>query len=187
MQFIDTPIHGAYVVSLEQHVDHRGFFAEAFTSKKFAERGLKAEINMCNVSGSEKAGTFRGFHYQIPPFAQSKLIRCIHGRAHDIIVDVRPDSPSYREHFAIELSQENRLAIYVPEMVAQGWIALSDGAEIMYLVGGHYSPSHERGLRWDDAALGIQWPIPVSCISEKDSTWPGISKPGNSEQGDARQ
>lgn len=172
MLFTETPLKGAFVIDLEQRSDHRGFFARTFCAKEFEDHGLKPTVAQCNLSYNHKQGTLRGMHYQTPPAAETKLIRCTQGGIYDVIIDMRPDSPTYLAHFGIELTAENRRALYVPEMFAHGYQALTDGAEVIYQVGEFYTPGYERGLRYDDPFFKIEWPLPVTEISEKDQSWP---------------
>lgn len=171
MIFRETPLKGAYLIELEPRSDARGFFARSFCAREFEEHGLKPAVAQCNLSYNHKAGTLRGMHYQLPPAAETKLVRCTRGAIYDVIIDLRPDSATYLQHFGAELSEENRKALYVPEMFAHGYQALSDGAEVSYQVSAFYTPGMERGLRYDDPAFGLQWPLPVSVISDKDAAW----------------
>lgn len=172
MKFIETKLKGAYIIELEEHVDHRGFFARAFCAKEFAMRGLKPVTEQCNLSYNYKKATLRGMHYQVAPATETKIVRCIRGAIYDVIVDMRPDSPTYLSYISVELSAENRRALYIPEMMAHGFQTLTDGAEVFYQMGGFYAPDCARGLHYDDPILDIDWPLPVSEISEKDATWP---------------
>lgn len=171
MIFRETSLKGAFLIELEPHSDARGFFARSFCAREFAAHGLKPAVAQCNLSYNHKAGTLRGMHYQLPPAAETKLVRCTRGAIYDVIIDLRPDSDTYLQHFGAELSEENRAALYVPEMFAHGYQALSDGAEVTYQVSEFYTPGMERGLRYDDPAFGIAWPMPVSVISDKDAAW----------------
>lgn len=175
MRFIETPLGGAFVLELEERADERGFFARTFCQQEFADHGLKPAVAQCNLSFNHKAGTLRGMHYQIPPAAETKLVRCTRGTIYDVIVDLRPESPTYLQHFGIELSEHNRKALYVPEMFAHGYQTLTDGAEVGYQVGEMYTPGCERGIRYDDPALGIEWPTNVTVISPKDASWPAFA------------
>ena len=172
MIFTETPLQGAFVVELKEIGDDRGHFARAFCAQKFEDHGLKPMIAQINLSYNEKKGTMRGLHYQTPPAAEAKFMRCITGAIYDVIVDLRPDSPTFLQHFGIELSAENRKAIYVPEMFAHGYLALTDGAQAYYSASEFYTPGTEHGLRYDDPAFGIDWPIPVEVVSDKDMSWP---------------
>jgi len=159
-------------VELEHRSDNRGFFARTFCQQEFEAHGLNPNVAQCNLSFNEKAGTLRGLHYQTPPATEAKLFRCIRGAIYDVIVDMRPDSSTYLQYFGIELTAANHLALYVPEMFAHGYQALEDGTEVLYQVSEFYTPGVEQGLRYDDSALGISWPMPVTVISEKDQSWP---------------
>ncbi|MES1021726.1 dTDP-4-dehydrorhamnose 3,5-epimerase [Gloeocapsa sp. BRSZ] len=171
MKFTQTPFKGAYIIDLEEKPDQRGFFARTYCAEEFQAHGLKATVAQCNLSFNHYKGTLRGMHYQVSPACETKLVRCIQGAIYDVIVDMRPDSPTYLEHIGVELSAQNRRALYVPEMFAHGYQALSDGAEVVYQVGEFYTPGYERGLRYDDPVLGIDWPLPVSEVSAKDASW----------------
>ncbi|AFZ29900.1 dTDP-4-dehydrorhamnose 3,5-epimerase [Gloeocapsa sp. PCC 7428] len=171
MRFIETSLKGAYIIDLEEKPDHRGFFARTYCAEEFAAHGLKATVAQCNLSFNHYKGTLRGMHYQVAPACETKLVRCIAGAIYDVIVDMRPDSPTYLQHIGVELTAQNRRALYVPEMFAHGYQALTDGAEVVYQVGEFYTPGYERGLRYDDPVLAIDWPLPVSEISAKDASW----------------
>ncbi len=172
MIFTETPLQGAFVIDLQEISDDRGFFARAFCAEEFERHGLEPTIAQVNLSFNEKKGTIRGLHYQQAPAAEAKFMRCISGAIYDVIVDLRPGSPTYRQHFGIELSAQNRRALYVPEMFAHGYLALTDGAQAFYSASEFYTPGVEGGIRYDDPALGIQWPISAAIVSEKDASWP---------------
>lgn len=172
MIFETTPIAGVAIIELDKRSDDRGFFARSFCREEFAEHGLDPMVEQCNISYNYKAGTVRGMHYQLPPATESKLIRCLHGSIVDVIVDLRADSPTYLQHVMVELSAENRRSFYVPPMFGHGYQTLTDDAEVLYMVNQRYTPGSERGLRHDDPLLGIEWPVPVSVVSEKDASWP---------------
>ena len=174
MIFTETELAGAWIVDLERREDDRGFFARTFDAKEFAERGLEPAVPQCNLSYNRRAGTLRGMHYQLPPAAETKLVRCTAGAIYDAVVDLRPGSPTFGRSVGVELTAENRRALYVPAMFAHGYQALTDGAEVAYQVGEFYTPGAERGLPHDDPALGIAWPQPVTVISEKDASWPAF-------------
>jgi len=171
----NTAIEGPAVIDLELRSDDRGFFARTFCIEEFGAAGLQTVVEQCNLSGNYKAGTLRGMHFQIAPHPEAKLVRCIRGAIVDIIVDMRPDSPTRLQHVAVELSADNKKAFYVPPYFAHAYQTLTDDTEVLYQVSGSYEPSAERGLRYDDAALGITWPLPVSVISDKDASWPLIA------------
>ena len=167
-----TPLAGVAVIDLELREDDRGFFARTFDRQEFVDAGLEPLVEQCNLSYNHRAGTLRGMHYQVAPATEAKLVRCTAGAVVDTIVDVRPESATYLQHFSIELSADNRRALYVPPMFAHGYMTLVDGAEVAYQVSEAYTPGTERGLRHDDPALGLSWPLPVSTISPKDAAWP---------------
>ena len=172
MLFTETSLKGAFLIDLEQRQDTRGFFARTFCAQEFSAHGLKPTIAQCNVAFNYNLGTLRGMHYQVAPATEVKLVRCTHGAIYDVIIDLRPESPTYKLHFGVELSAENRRALYVPEMFAHGYQTLTDDAEIVYQMSEFYAPDYQRGLRYDDPAFGIEWPLPISEISEKDTSWP---------------
>jgi dTDP-4-dehydrorhamnose 3,5-epimerase len=174
VRFLETGLEGAWIVELEPHTDERGFFARAFCRSEFEAHGIPPDVVQANVSYNHRAGTLRGMHYQVPPATETKFIRCINGAIHDVIVDLRPDSPTYLQHVGVELSATNRRALYVPRLFAHGLLTLTDDAEVLYLVGEYYTPGYERGIRHDDPALGIEWPRPVEVLSAKDASWPDL-------------
>jgi dTDP-4-dehydrorhamnose 3,5-epimerase len=166
--FTETRLRGAYIVDLERRVDTRGFFARAFCQNEFEAHGLKAIIAQANIASTLLKGTVRGMHFQFPPAAETKLIRCTRGAILDIIVDLRPESTTYLQHIAVELNEDNQRALYVPERFAHGYQTLSDKTDTGYQVGAFYTPEAEGGLLHDDPRLGLSWPMPVTVISEKD-------------------
>jgi dTDP-4-dehydrorhamnose 3,5-epimerase len=172
MIFTETKLKGAYVIDLERREDARGFFARAFCQHEFEAHGLKPVIAQANVAHNHQKGTVRGMHFQIPPAAETKLVRCTRGAILDIIVDLRPESPTYLQHVAVELNEDNQRALYVPERFAHGYQVLGDKAYTSYQVGEFYSPPHERALRYDDPRLGLTWPLPITVISDKDRNAP---------------
>ncbi|MEZ5651378.1 MAG: dTDP-4-dehydrorhamnose 3,5-epimerase [Burkholderiaceae bacterium] len=172
MKFTPTKLAGATIVDIETHEDPRGGFARTFCQKEFEAHGLKPTVAQCNLSFNHRAGTLRGMHYQVAPACETKLIRCTRGAIWDVIIDMRPGSPTYKQHIGVELSADNHRALYVPEMFAHGYQALTDGAEVVYQVGEFYTPGYERGLRYDDPEFGIEWPMAVTVISDKDAAWP---------------
>jgi len=171
MIFNETKLKGAYIIDLDRKEDGRGFFARAFCQKEFEAHGLKPTIAQANVAFNHKKGTLRGMHFQFPPAAESKLVRCTRGAILDIIVDLRPESPTYLDHVAVELSEDNSRALYVPERFAHGYQVLRDKTETSYQVGEFYTPGSEGGLMYNDPRLGLKWPLPVSVISDKDKGW----------------
>jgi dTDP-4-dehydrorhamnose 3,5-epimerase len=175
MRFTETKLQGAFILDLETRTDDRGFFARSFCQKEFEQHGLRPLVAQCNCSYNLRKGTLRGMHYQLPPAAETKLVRCTRGAVFDVIVDLRPESPTYLEWVGAHLTEGNRRQLYVPEMFAHGFLTLTDGAEVVYQVGEFYTPGYERGIRYDDPALDIRWPIPVEVISPKDESWPAYA------------
>ena len=171
MIFTEASLKGAYVLDLERKEDSRGFFARAFCQKEFQAHGLKPVIAQANVAFNLKKGTVRGMHFQYPPAAETKLVRCTRGAILDIIVDLRPESPTYLQHTAVELSEDNGRSLYVPERFAHGYQALRDKTETSYQVGEFYTPGTEGGLMYNDPRLKLKWPLPVTVISDKDNAW----------------
>ncbi len=172
MKFTPTPLPGAYVVELEPVRDERGFFARSWDAEEFRSQGLSPQLSQCSVSWNDKAGTLRGMHYQVPPHAEAKLVRCTRGAIYDAIVDLRPDSPTYRLWFAVELSAENRRMLFIPEGLAHGFQTLRDDSEVFYQISVPFHAESSRGVRWDDPAFGIHWPeTPQRILSERDRTY----------------
>ena len=176
MIFTETKLAGAFVIELERRGDNRGFFARTFCQNEFEAHGLRPVIAQANLAFNKRKGTLRGMHFQFPPAAETKLVRCTRGAILDIIVDLRPESPTYREHVEVELSADNYRALYVPERFAHGYQALEDTTETSYQVGEFYTPGVEGGLSPFDPGLGLSWPLPVTEISEKDSGWAPLSE-----------
>ena len=174
MLFNKTPLDGAYTIDLEKRGDDRGFFARLFCEKEFGAVGLETHFVQINNSTSAKRGTLRGMHFQLPPAAEVKVVRCIKGALFDVIVDLRPDSPTFKQWYGAELSAENRRMMYVPRGFAHGFITLADDTEAFYLVSAFYAPECERGLRFDDPAIGIEWPLSPTEMSDKDKKWPDL-------------
>jgi dTDP-4-dehydrorhamnose 3,5-epimerase len=178
MEFRATRLPGAYVLDLSLKSDDRGFFARTFCAREFEAHGLRPTVAQCNIAFNHVRGTIRGMHYQVDPSQESKLVRCTRGAILDVIVDLRPGSPTYLQHVAVELTDLNRRALYVPELFAHGYQTLTDDAEVTYQMGDFYAPGLDRGLRYDDPGLGITWPLPVSMISERDARWPLLDVAG---------
>lgn len=172
MIFTGTQLKDAFIIDLEQRQDNRGFFARTFCAQEFTVHGLKPTVAQANLSFNYKKGTLRGMHYQTAPATETKLVRCTQGAIYDVIIDLRPDSPTYLLHIGVELTADNHRALYVPEMFAHGYQALTDETEVLYQVGEFYTPGYECGLRYDDPTFGINWPLSVSEISHKDTAWP---------------
>jgi dTDP-4-dehydrorhamnose 3,5-epimerase len=172
MTFTETQLKGAFIVDLEPRRDDRGFFARSFCQKECEAHGLKTSIAQANISFNYRKGTLRGLHFQFPPAAETKFVRCSRGAIVDVIVDLRPESPTYLQHVAVELTADNRRGLFVPERFAHGYQVLEDNTETTYQVGEFYTPSAESGLRCSDPRLGIAWPLPATDMSEKDGQWP---------------
>lgn len=175
MNFAETKLHGAFVIDLQRAADSRGFFARTFCRREFAEHGLNPAVAQCNTSFNRTAGTLRGMHYQLEPFREVKLVRCISGAIHDVIIDLRPTSPTYRAWAGFDLSAENHRTLYVPEGFAHGYLTMADNTEVFYQVSEFYQPGHERGIRWNDPAFAISWPITPQIISPKDASHPDFT------------
>ena len=171
MIFQETKLSGAFIIDLDRRKDERGFFARTFCQHEFAEHGLKPLIAQANVASNLRRGTLRGMHVQYPPAAETKLVRCTRGAVLDIIVDLRPESPTYLQHVAVELNEASMRALYVPERFAHGYQTLCDNTDTSYQVGEFYTPSAEGGLMYNDPDLGLEWPLPVSVISPKDQNF----------------
>jgi dTDP-4-dehydrorhamnose 3,5-epimerase len=169
--FTPLRVHGAWLIAPELREDTRGFFARTWCATEFADHGLDATVAQCSISHNVRRGTLRGMHYQRAPHGEVKLVRCVRGALHDVIVDLRPDSPSFRQHEAVELSGANRLALYVPKGVAHGYQTLEDDTEVWYQISTPYAPDHSSGVRWNDPSFGIRWPIMPPIILGRDESY----------------
>ena len=176
MIFAETKLRGAFIIDLERREDERGFFARVFCQNEFRKHGLKPIIAQSNVASNLKMGTLRGMHFQYPPAAETKLVRCARGAILDIIIDLRPESETFLQHAAVELNEDNMRALYVPERFAHGYQTLCDKSDTSYQVGEFYTPAAEGGLMYNDLALGLSWPLPVSVISPKDRAYRPFSE-----------
>lgn len=172
MHFTETALQGAFVIDIDPIVDDRGFFSRVFCADEFGELGLERDVLQANLSWNPSRGTLRGMHYQIEPYRETKFVRCIRGALYDVIIDLRPDSATYRQSFGIELTADNRRALFVPRGFAHGFITLSNNTEAFYMVSQRYRPGSERGIRWNDPFFSVQWPLEPSVISDKDAGWP---------------
>jgi dTDP-4-dehydrorhamnose 3,5-epimerase len=172
MIFKETILAGAFIIEPERHDDHRGFFARIWCKNELQQHGLKDNLAQANVGFSYRKGTLRGLHYQKVPHAEVKIVRCTRGAIFDVIVDLRPESLSYRQWFGAYLDEENRKMIYVPEGFAQGYITMADNTEMYYLTSEFYHPDSASGIRYDDPQFGIVWPTEVIVISDQDRHWP---------------
>lgn len=170
-----TPVAGAYVIELVRIEDDRGFFARSWCHREFEALGLNPQLTQCNISFNRRRGTLRGMHYQQAPHAEAKLVRCTAGAIFDVVVDLRPESATYRRWFGVELNAENRRGLYVPEGCAHGFQTLSDDAEVFYQMTADYHPESAVGCRWDDPQLQITWPLPVTEMSPRDQAWPWLT------------
>lgn len=171
MIFTETPLKGAYIVETKPYTDDRGLFARTFCKNEFQQIGHTKEFVQFNHSVTTHKGSIRGMHYQLPPFSEIKLIRCIRGKVFDVIIDIRQGSPTFLKHFSIELSEENRLSLYIPEGFAHGFQTLEDNAQLIYHHTSFYQPGYEGGIRFSDPVVSINWPLQVTRISEKDSNY----------------
>jgi dTDP-4-dehydrorhamnose 3,5-epimerase len=174
MVFTETRLAGAHLVDLQLLEDDRGFFARTFCQREFSLHGLDVNVAQCNLSCSASRGTLRGMHYQAPPFAEAKLVRCLRGAIYDVIVDLRPDSATFLQWIGVELAAETGRALFVPRGFAHGFQTLGDDTHVCYQMSEFYAPEAARGIRWNDPLLGISWPEEVSCMSAKDRTYPEL-------------
>ena len=173
MVFKETRLKGAFIIELEKIVDGRGFFSRAWCQKEFQAHGLNPNVVQCNLSFNTSKGTLRGMHYQIAPHEEAKIVRCIRGKVYDVIIDLRPKSPTYLRWAGFELSSENRKMLYVPESFSHGYLTLADNTELFYQVSHFYSPESESGIRWNDRTVNIKWPQTNGLIiTDKDKNWP---------------
>jgi dTDP-4-dehydrorhamnose 3,5-epimerase len=171
MRFTETALPGAFVIDLQPHSDERGFFARAFCVDEFAAHGLRPTHAQCNLSYNIRRGTLRGMHWRAAPLPEAKLVRVVRGAIYDVIVDLRPASPTYLRHIGVELSAENRRALYVPELFAHGFQTLTDDTEVFYQMSEVYQPGLDRGARWNDPAFKIDWPIGDPIMNDRDRTY----------------
>jgi dTDP-4-dehydrorhamnose 3,5-epimerase len=172
VKFTETPLAGAYVIDIEPHADERGFFARTWCREEVGALGLNADVAQCSTSYNKRRGTLRGMHYQARPYAECKFVRCIRGSIYDVILDLRPSSPTYQEWFGVELTADNRRGLYIPEDLAHGFQTLADDTEVYYQISAFYRPDYSRGVRWNDPAFGIRWPLAERVMSERDLSFP---------------
>ena len=172
MNFLDTGIDDLVLVELDEQRDERGSFVRTFDAAEWQARGFATRIAQCNLSRNTRRGTLRGMHFQAPPHAEAKLVRCSRGAIFDVAVDLRDDFPTFRRWFGVELTESNRRMLQIPERFAHGFLTLVDDSEVAYQMSAEYEPSHARGVRWDDPAFGIQWPASPIVISDRDRTFP---------------
>ena len=178
MIFSETGLKGAFIIEPERLEDKRGFFARTFCQEEFDAHGLNSRFVQCNISFNKKKGTLRGMHYQAAPYEEVKLVRCTMGATYDVIIDLRPHSPTYKRWVPVELGANNRTTLYVPKGFAHGFQTLEDNTEVFYQMSEFYHVECARGVRWDDPAFGIKWPLEPQCISPQDASYPFISELG---------
>lgn len=176
MIFRETRLKGAYLIEPEKREDERGFFARSWCMREFADHNLNPKMAQCNISFNRKKGTLRGMHYQAAPFAECKLVRCTQGTIYDVIIDLRPDSPTFKQHIGEVLSASNHKMLYVPEGFAHGFQALEDETEVFYQISESYAPESSRGVRWNDPVFGIQWPVSDPIMLERDRSYPDFTE-----------
>jgi dTDP-4-dehydrorhamnose 3,5-epimerase len=174
VRFVPTSLAGAYVIEQERHADDRGFFARIWCAREFERHGLETELAQCSVSFNHQRGTLRGLHYQAPPFAEVKVVRCTRGALFDVAVDLRPDSSTFREWVGVELTESNGRALYVPRGLAHGFLTLADATEVTYQISTAYNAEAARGVRWNDPHFGVAWPGPVTVIAPRDRDYPDV-------------
>ena len=177
MIFAETKLKGAFIVEVEKHADERGFFARTWCQEEFTTHGLNPRLVQCSISFSRKGGTLRGMHYQSEPYGEAKLVRCTQGAVYDVIVDLRPDSATFKQWIAVELTAENHRMLYVPAKFAHGFQTLEDNTEVSYQMSEFHAPESARGVRWDDPAFAIRWPEGPRILSERDKSYPDFHSP----------
>jgi dTDP-4-dehydrorhamnose 3,5-epimerase len=175
MIFTELALKGVYLIEPDRREDERGFFARTFCVEEFSARGLDPAIAQCNVSYNRRRGTLRGLHYQTPPYAEAKLVRCTAGAVFDVVVDIRPSSPTFKWWLGVELSAENRKMLYIPEGFAHGFQTLEDHTQLFYQISKVYVPEAARGIKWDDPTIGIAWPMTPLVVSARDQGYPELS------------
>jgi dTDP-4-dehydrorhamnose 3,5-epimerase len=171
---MDTSIPGVVVIATERHGDDRGYFARTWCAREVAEHGLESTLAQCSVSHNIRRGTLRGLHYQTPPHAETKVVRCTRGAIFDVAVDLRPGSPTFLRWHGVDLTAENGRALYIPRGFAHGFLTLEDATDVEYQISAEHSPEHARGVRWNDQALGIAWPGPVEVLVARDRDYPNL-------------
>jgi dTDP-4-dehydrorhamnose 3,5-epimerase len=176
MLFTETKLSGAFIIELERMHDARGFFARSWSQREWEAQQLNPRLLECNISFNQKKGTLRGMHYQDPPDAQTKLVRCTAGAVYDVIIDMRADSPTFKQWFAVELTAENHRMLYIPEGLAHGFQTLAEDTEVFYQMSAYYVPASARGVRWNDPAFGIEWPLEVEVIAPRDAAYGDIDE-----------
>ena len=183
MIFQETVLKGSFIIDTESYEDERGSFARTYCQKEFQAQGIVDGMVQANMSTNKAKGTLRGLHYQIDPYQEGKLVRCIKGALYDVIVDLRPDSPTYGQWIGVELTEENQRSLFVPKDFAHGFVTLVAETTAFYLTSEFYSPGAESGIRWNDPGLGIEWPITPQSLSDKDSNWEDFILKGKGRDG----
>jgi len=176
MLFTETKLKGAFLIDIRKLEDERGFFARTWCQREMGEHGINVHIVQANTSMNLKKGTLRGMHFQKRPYEEAKLVRCIRGAVYDVIVDLRPESSTFKKWFSVELTEDNYKTLFIPEGFAHGFITLKDNSEITYMMSQFYTPGYEGGFRWDDPAINIEWPVNVNVISQKDKNLPHLNE-----------
>ncbi len=182
MIFTETALQDAWIIDIEPREDDRGFFARSWCQREFAAHGLNSTLVQCNISFNRRKGTIRGMHFQVAPFEEAKLVRCTRGAIYDVMIDLRPESPTNRRWIGLDLTAGNRRMLYVPEGFAHGFQTLEDDTEVFYQMSQVYSPEHARGVRWNDPAFGIRWPLRDCVISERDRSYPDLLPAGGASR-----
>lgn len=175
MIFTETRLKGAFLIEPERLTDERGFFTRSWCQCEFETHGLNPKLVQCNISFNHKKGTLRGMHYQAAPCPEAKLVRCTMGAIYDVIIDLHPESPTFKQHFGVTLTAQNRTMLYIPEGFAHGFLTLEDETEVFYQMSEFYASEYARGVRWNDPAFNIPWPAEVKVISERDRTYPDFT------------
>jgi dTDP-4-dehydrorhamnose 3,5-epimerase len=176
MIFHETDLSGVLIIEPELIRDERGFFTSTWNAREFEQRGLNVNLRQCNIAFNLQRGTIRGMHFQKKPHQEAKLTRCVRGAIYDVVIDLRPESPTRYRWVAVELTQENRRMLYIPEGLAHGYQTLTDNAEVFYQISEYYHPQSADGVRWNDPVFSIPWPLPVSVIAERDANYPLITR-----------
>ena len=171
MIFTETKLKGAFVIDPERLEDERGFFARSWCQKEFKDHGIDTGFVQCNISFNRKKGTLRGLHYQAPPYEEAKLVRCTMGAIFDVIIDIRPESTTYKQWLSVDLTAENRRIVYIPAGFCHGFLTRMEDTEVFYQMSAFYAPGYGRGIRWNDPVFGIQWPEEVNVISDQDKSY----------------
>lgn len=175
MLFAETKLKGAFIIDIELHEDERGFFARSWCENEFKYHGLNPRLVQCNISFNKKRGTLRGMHFQVAPFEEAKLVRCTKGAIYDVIIDLRPNSPTFKQWLSVELTEKNHRAIFVSTGFAHGFQTLQDHSEVFYQMSEFFHPEYARGVRWNDPVFGIDWPIDMQFISQRDQEYPDFN------------